>query len=92
MEPRAKAQTSLWEVIPVPIVLVLIAVVVGSSLVLVWALCAVAGRADALQELASVAMLNRSSPGGARLQDARDRRRKARPGSPERRRHPRLSV
>jgi hypothetical protein len=80
----------------VPIVLVLIPFVVGSLLVFVWALCAIASRADARHEwyvskVPAALILNWSSLDGAPLRDARDRRRTARPGSPERRRRPRLS-
>jgi hypothetical protein len=79
------------------VVLVLIAVLVVASLVvLVLALCVAAGRADDLVQAQYALELQQregiSWSGGAPLRGARDRRRTARPSSPERRRRPRLSV
>ena len=80
------------------VVLVLIAVlVVGSSLVLVLGLCMSASRGDSMQaqyvwEHQRPERITWTWRGGALLQRARDRRRTARRGSPERRRRPRLSV
>jgi hypothetical protein len=77
------------------VVLLLIAVLVFAwFVVFVLALCVAAGRADALQAHALELRQREgvSCRGGAPLRGARDRRRTARPGSPERRRRPRLSV
>ena len=80
------------------VVLVLTAVLVGGSfIVFVLGLCASASRGDALQaqsvwERQQPVRITWQWPGGAPLQRARDRRRTARRGSPERRHRPRLSV